>query len=83
MWSLKVATQSSPWQVSLAGNEGRQVWEYDPEGGTPEDRKMVDNAREHFWTNRFAKKHSSDELMRQQVGKLGGGGGGGVALIII
>ncbi|GAQ81630.1 cycloartenol synthase [Klebsormidium nitens] len=67
MWSLKVATQSSPWQVSLANNEGRQVWEYDPEGGTSEDRKKVDDAREHFWANRFAKKHSSDELMRQQL----------------
>jgi cycloartenol synthase len=68
MWSLKVATQSSSWQVSLAANEGRQVWEHEPEGGTVEERRKVEEARELYWANRYEKKHSSDAIMRLQVG---------------
>ncbi|KAG2668067.1 hypothetical protein I3760_15G143200 [Carya illinoinensis] len=69
MWKLKVAEGGSPWLRTLNGHVGRQVWEFDPKLGSPEDLAEIERARENFSRNRFEKKHSSDLLMRIQLVK--------------
>ncbi|KAJ1690730.1 hypothetical protein LUZ63_014885 [Rhynchospora breviuscula] len=67
MWRLKVADEGSPWPRTTNNNVGRQVWEFDHEAGSAEERDEVERAREKFRANRFQMKHSSDLLMRLQV----------------
>ena len=67
MWKLSVATGNSPWLTSLSDFPGRQVWEYDADAGTPEERAAVEDVRAKFAAGRETMKHSSDELMRLQV----------------
>ncbi|RXH71376.1 hypothetical protein DVH24_018731 [Malus domestica] len=69
MWKLKIAEGGSPWLRTLNNHVGRQVWEFDPKLGTPEELLEVERARENYHNNRFAKKHSSDLLMRIQFSK--------------
>ncbi|XP_038710034.1 cycloartenol synthase 2 [Tripterygium wilfordii] len=76
MWRLKIAEGNSPWLRSVNGHVGRQVWEFDPKLGSPEELMEIEKARENFGKNRFDKKHSSDLLMRIQFGKEIPGSGG-------
>ncbi|OWM86882.1 hypothetical protein CDL15_Pgr015918 [Punica granatum] len=69
MWRLKIAEGADPWLRSVNGHVGRQIWEFDPNGGTPEELQRIENARENFSMHRFKKKHSSDLLMRIQFSK--------------
>ncbi|URE15736.1 Prenyltransferase and squalene oxidase repeat [Musa troglodytarum] len=69
MWRLKIAEGSGPWLRTNNNHIGRQVWEFDPSLGTPEEIAEVERAREEFRKNRFEKKHSSDLLMRLQFSK--------------
>ncbi|KAE8796913.1 Parkeol synthase [Hordeum vulgare] len=69
MWRLKMSEGSSPWLRSTNNLLGRQVWEFDPEHGTPEERAEVEKARRVFTQHRFERKHSSDLLMRMQLAK--------------
>ncbi|KAL1820018.1 hypothetical protein DCAR_0416325 [Daucus carota subsp. sativus] len=66
MWKLKVAEGGSPWLRTLNNHIGRQIWEFDPELGSPEELAEIEKVRESFRDNRFSKKHSSDLLMRMQ-----------------
>ncbi|RVX03755.1 Beta-Amyrin Synthase 2 [Vitis vinifera] len=69
MWRLKVADGGNdPYIYSTNNFVGRQIWEFDPDYGTPEERAEVEAARENFWKNRFQVKPSSDLLWRMQVG---------------
>lgn len=67
MWKLKVAEGGSPWIRTINNHSGRQVWEFDPNFGSPEELVEIEKVRESFRDNRLTKKHSSDLLMRIQV----------------
>ncbi|XP_058113477.1 cycloartenol synthase 2-like isoform X1 [Magnolia sinica] len=68
MWKLKIA-EGGPGLKSINNYLGRQIWEFDPHLGTPEERIAVENAREDYRKNRFEMKHSSDLLMRMQFAR--------------
>ncbi|KAJ9691016.1 hypothetical protein PVL29_013268 [Vitis rotundifolia] len=67
MWKLKVAEGHGPWLYSLNNFVGRQIWEFDPEAGTPEEREEVRKVQENFTKNRFRYKPNGDLLMRMQL----------------
>ncbi|KAK1646002.1 hypothetical protein QYE76_063807 [Lolium multiflorum] len=67
MWRLTTGEGSSPWLWSANGFLGRQVWEYDHDAGTPEERAEVERLREDFTKHRFQRKESQDLLLRLQV----------------
>lgn len=67
MWKLKIAEGGGPWLRTNNNHVGRQVWEFDPNLGTPEEVAAVEKARREFHENRFKMKHSADRLMRLQV----------------
>ncbi|XP_019197862.1 PREDICTED: cycloartenol Synthase-like [Ipomoea nil] len=69
MWKLKIAEGGSPWLRTLNGHVGRQVWEFDPSLGSPEELQEIEKFRENFRNNRFKQKHSCDLLMRYQFAK--------------
>ncbi|XP_057869659.2 cycloartenol synthase 2 [Cryptomeria japonica] len=69
MWKLKIAEGESPWLITLNNHVGRQVWEFDENAGTPEELLEVENARAHFYNNRFVQRHSADILMRLQFAR--------------
>lgn len=52
---------------TLSNYHGRQVWEFDPEAGTDEERAHVERLRREFTENRFRKRESQDLLFRIQV----------------
>ncbi|KAL6335625.1 hypothetical protein AAG906_030763 [Vitis piasezkii] len=63
MWRLKIADGGNDPHIFSTNNfVGRQVWEFDPDYGTPEEPAEVEAARENFWKNRFRVKPSSDLL---------------------
>jgi beta-amyrin synthase len=68
MWKLKIADGGNdPYIFSTNNFVGRQIWEYDPEAGTPEERAQVEEARLNFYNNRFKVKSCGDLLWRFQV----------------
>ena len=68
MWRLKIADGGNdPYIFSTNNFVGRQIWEFDPEAGTPEERVAVEEARLNFSNNRRQVKPSSDVLWRMQV----------------
>ncbi|PNX85262.1 cycloartenol synthase-like protein, partial [Trifolium pratense] len=69
MWKLKVAEGGSPWLRTLNNHVGRQIWEFDPNSGSPQDLQEIESARQNFYDNRFNHKHSDDLLMRIQYAK--------------
>ncbi|KAF3775945.1 Cycloartenol synthase [Nymphaea thermarum] len=70
MWRLKVAEGSeNPWLRTTNNHVGREVWEFEPDFWSEEDRKAIEEARANFTKHRFEKKHSSDLIMRMQFAK--------------
>ena len=69
MWKLKIAEGGNPWLQTVNGHVGRQIWEFDPKLGSPEEIVEIEKARENFRKDRFQRKHSADLLMRIQVRK--------------
>ncbi|XP_024017926.1 beta-amyrin synthase [Morus notabilis] len=67
MWRLKVADGGNDPHIFSTNNfVGRQIWEFDPAAGTPEERAEVEAARLNFFNNRHQVKPSSDLLWRMQ-----------------
>jgi hypothetical protein len=66
MWKLKIA-EGGPWLESGNSHIGREIWEFDPNFGSDEERDDVKSAQEQFQKNRFRTRHSSDILARMQV----------------
>ncbi|TQE12502.1 hypothetical protein C1H46_001893 [Malus baccata] len=52
MWKLKVAEGGNdPYIYSTNNFVGRQIFEFDPEAGTTEERAEVEQAHLHFYNN--------------------------------
>nr|WRO65029.1 beta-amyrin synthase [Neoalsomitra integrifoliola] len=67
MWRLKIADgENDPYLFSTNKFVGRQTWEFEAEAGTAEEREEVEQARLHFYQNRYQVKPSSDLLWRLQ-----------------
>ncbi|KAK6124101.1 hypothetical protein DH2020_042186 [Rehmannia glutinosa] len=67
MWKLKIAEGHGPYLYSTNNFVGRQIWEYDPNAGTHEEREEFQKAREEFNENRKKGFHSCGDLfMRMQ-----------------
>ncbi|KAM1430091.1 hypothetical protein ACFX2I_046204 [Malus domestica] len=67
MWKLKIADGGNdPYIYSTNNFVGRQIFEFDPEAGTTEERAEVEEARLHFYNNRYQVKPSGDFLWRMQ-----------------
>ncbi|KAK9093483.1 hypothetical protein Syun_028394 [Stephania yunnanensis] len=66
MWKLKTGEGNDPWLFSANYFVGRQIWEFDHNLGTPEEREKVEKAREEYHNNRFKFKASNDLLMQLQ-----------------
>ncbi|RDX66383.1 Cycloartenol synthase, partial [Mucuna pruriens] len=69
MWKLKIAEGGNPWLRTLNNHVGRQVWEFDPTLGSPQEFLQIQKARQNFFDNRFTQKQSADLLMRMQFAK--------------
>ncbi|KAJ6678867.1 TERPENE CYCLASE/MUTASE FAMILY MEMBER [Salix viminalis] len=76
MWKLTIGAesvhdtgQSSSWPTSVNNHLGRQVWEFCPQLGSPDELLQLQNARLSFQAQRLDKKHSADLLMRFQFEK--------------
>ncbi|XP_074333721.1 dammarenediol II synthase-like isoform X2 [Apium graveolens] len=75
MWKLKIAEGGSPYLYSTNNFVGRQIWEFEPDAGTPEERDEVENARDFFKFNCMKKgvhHPCGDLLMRMQLIKENG-----------
>ncbi|TVU08995.1 hypothetical protein EJB05_42429, partial [Eragrostis curvula] len=69
MWRLKTSAGGEPWMQMVSNYRGRQVWEFDPDAGTDEERAHVERLRREFTENRFRRRESQDLLMRMQFAK--------------
>ncbi|KAL3613496.1 myb-like DNA-binding protein bas1 [Castilleja foliolosa] len=67
MWRLKIAKgDESSYLYSTNDYLGRQIWEFDPDYGTPDLREEVEKARQGFWANRHRIKPNNDLLWQAQ-----------------
>lgn len=70
MWKLKIGEgngEDDPYLMSTNNFAGRQIWEFDPNAGTSEERVAVDETCRSFYDNRHRVKACSDLLWRMQV----------------
>jgi len=68
MWRFTSAQgATTPHLTSLNGHAGRQVWAYDEDGGTEDERAAVAAAQAAYASTRRTVKHSGDVLLRLQA----------------
>ncbi|KAL0733685.1 hypothetical protein Bca4012_009895 [Brassica carinata] len=65
---IRIAAEAGdgPHLFSTNNYVGRQIWEFDANSGSPEEREEVDRARQNFSINRSCFKASADLLWRMQ-----------------
>ncbi|KAJ4868108.1 Amyrin synthase LUP2 [Raphanus sativus] len=69
MWRLKIGQgngDDEPFLISTNNFAGRQIWEFDPNGSTSEERESVEEARRSFYENRHRVRACNDLLWRMQ-----------------
>ncbi|KAI7999662.1 Dammarenediol II synthase [Camellia lanceoleosa] len=73
MWKLKIAAGNKPYFFSTNNYTGRQIWEFDPNAGRPEERAAVEEARDEykktFKQDRASALPCADLFMRMQLKK--------------
>ncbi|OMO82732.1 Terpenoid cyclases/protein prenyltransferase alpha-alpha toroid [Corchorus olitorius] len=68
MWRLKIGEDgNNPYLYSTNNFVGRDIWEFDPNAGSPEERAQVEDARRNYHRNRYKIKSSSDIIWQLQV----------------
>ncbi|KAJ4718761.1 Terpene cyclase/mutase family member [Melia azedarach] len=70
MWRLKIGVDEKDDLRHLFSTNnftGRQLWEFDPDAGTPEERAEVEEARQNYYKNRFNVKVGSDLFWQFQI----------------
>ncbi|KAH7867349.1 hypothetical protein Vadar_032334 [Vaccinium darrowii] len=70
MWRLKIAEGGGPYESYLYSTNnfvGRQIWEFDPNYGTPEERAQIETARQLFTLNRSKVKPCADLLLQFEL----------------
>ncbi|EXC33648.1 hypothetical protein L484_013845 [Morus notabilis] len=68
MWKIKYGTGAEdPHLFSTNNFLGRQIFEFDPNAGTPEAVAEVEEARQNFYRNRYKVKPCSDHIWRLQM----------------
>uniref|UniRef100_A0A2P2MRW1 Taraxerol synthase n=1 Tax=Rhizophora mucronata TaxID=61149 RepID=A0A2P2MRW1_RHIMU len=68
VWRLKIGEgANNPYLTSTNNFVGRQTWVFEPDGGTPEERDQVEEARQNYFKNRFRVRPCSDLLWQMQV----------------
>ncbi|XP_060196035.1 dammarenediol II synthase-like isoform X2 [Lycium barbarum] len=73
MWKLKIGEGGGPYLKSTNNFVGRQIWEFDPNAGTLEERQAFDKARQDFHDHRHKGYHAcADLFMRIQLKKESG-----------
>ncbi|KAK1422788.1 hypothetical protein QVD17_18075 [Tagetes erecta] len=74
MWKLKIAHgNNDPYLFSTNNFVGRQIWEFDPDAGTADERQEVEDARQCFKNNKIkGVRACADLLMRMQLIKENG-----------
>ncbi|KAF7844818.1 beta-amyrin synthase [Senna tora] len=67
MWRVKIGEGGSdPYIFSTNNFVGRQIWEFEAQEGTEEEKAQVEAARKNFYNNRFHFKPCADLLWRFQ-----------------
>ncbi|XP_038889705.1 isomultiflorenol synthase-like isoform X2 [Benincasa hispida] len=68
MWRLKIGDGGNdPYIYSMNNFLGRQIWEFDPNAGTPEERAEVEHLHHQFTKNHLKGFPSADLLWRLQL----------------
>ncbi|XWS08126.1 hypothetical protein CRYUN_Cryun41cG0053000 [Craigia yunnanensis] len=57
MWKLKITEGWSPWLRSMNNHVGRQIWEFDPNLGSPKELMQIKKACNNVTNNQFQNKH--------------------------
>nr|GLL30207.1 dammarenediol II synthase-like [Ipomoea trifida] len=68
MWKLKIGEGGGAYMYSTNNYIGRQIWEYEPNAGTPEEEEAFEKARKEFSKQRHKGHHTCGDLfMRKQM----------------